>query len=151
MWFMNKIINPLVMLILRSPLHALLSAAVLLITCSGRKTGRTYCLPVQYAQEGNSIYIVPGMPEKKTWWRNLKEDSPVQLSLRGRDVAGTGRLLRPDTDSAEILTGFGAYLRRFPSLIKYHHIRTETDGSFNTEDLRRAAMLAVVLRVEMQK
>ena len=84
MWFMNKIINPLVRLILRSPLHKLVSSTLLLITYHGRKTGREYSLPVQYAQAGKNIYIVPGMPEQKTWWRNLKEAAPVQLTLRGR-------------------------------------------------------------------
>jgi hypothetical protein len=65
MWFMNKIINPLVRLILRSPLHGLMSGTLLVITCCGRKTGRKYSLPVQYTQAGKTIYIVPGMPEKK--------------------------------------------------------------------------------------
>ena len=151
MWFMNKILNPLVILILRSPLHALMSTSLLLITCCGRKTGKTYTLPVQYAQAGNSIYIVPGMPEKKTWWRNLKEDSTVQLTLRGRNLPGNSHLLRPDTDSSEILKGFGAYIQRFPALVKVHRIRTENGGNLNLEDLSRAAMQAVILRVELQK
>ena len=151
MWFMNKILNPLVILILRSPLHALMSTSLLLITCCGRKTGKTYTLPVQYAQAGNSIYIVPGMPEKKTWWRNLKEDSTVQLTLRGRNLPGNSHVLRPDSDAAEILKGFGAYIQRFPALVKVHRIRTENGGNLNLEDLSRAAMQAVILRVELQK
>ncbi len=149
MWFMNKILNPLVRLILRSPLHKLMSDTLLIITCCGRKTGREYSLPVQYAQSGNIIYIVPGMPEKKTWWRNLKEASPVQLSLRGQSVAGKAVVLKPETDSEEILAGVGLYLRRFPALIKVHHIGVEADGSFNAEELRRAAMQAVIIRVEL--
>ena len=72
LWFMNKIANPLVCLVLRSSLHRLMSATLLLITYRGRKTGREYSLPVQYAQAGNLIYIMPGLPEQKTWWRNLK-------------------------------------------------------------------------------
>ncbi len=72
MWFMNKIANPFVKLILRSPLHGWMSAAVLLITYRGRKSGKEYTLPVQYVQDGNNVYIVPGFAEKKTWWRNLK-------------------------------------------------------------------------------
>jgi hypothetical protein len=67
MAFMNKIINPLVTLILRSYLHGLMSDTVLLITYRGRKTGKDYNLPVQYTQAGNHIYIVPGNPEQKTW------------------------------------------------------------------------------------
>jgi hypothetical protein len=77
MWFMNKFVNPLVRLILRSPLHGLMDGSLLLIIYRGRKSGKDYTLPVQYARDGSTIYIVPGMPEKKTWWRNLRGGAPV--------------------------------------------------------------------------
>jgi deazaflavin-dependent oxidoreductase (nitroreductase family) len=149
MWFMNKIVNPMVKLILRSPLHGLMSASVLLIAYRGRKTGKEHTLPVQYAQAGNSIYIVPGNPEQKNWWRNLRNGGPVQLTLRGKTLAGSAIVLNQEADPEAILPGFGLYLRRFPALIKYHHIHTEADGSFNTEGLRLAAMAAVIIRVEL--
>jgi deazaflavin-dependent oxidoreductase (nitroreductase family) len=149
MWFMNKIINPLVRLILRSPLHGLMSGTLLVITCCGRKTGREYSLPVQYAQTGNTIYIVPGVPEKKTWWRNLKEAATVRLTVRGQAMAGKAVVLKPDSDSETILEGFGLYLRRFPAIAKANQINLVADGSFNAEELRRAAMQAVIIRVEV--
>jgi len=150
-WFMNKIANPLVRLVLRSPLHSLFSASLLLITYRGRKTGREYSLPVQYAQTDSLIYIVPGAPEQKTWWRNMKGGAPVRLALRGHILQGNAILLSQHVDTEEILDGFGLYLRRFPALIKYHHIRVEADGDFNTEDLRSAALRAVIIRVELKE
>jgi deazaflavin-dependent oxidoreductase (nitroreductase family) len=149
MWFMNKIINPLVRLILRSPFHGLMSGTLLVITCCGRKTGREYSLPVQYVQTGNTIYIVPGMPEKKTWWRNLKEAATVRLTVRGQAMAGKAVVLKPDSDSETILEGFGLYLRRFPAIAKANQINLVADGSFNAEELRRAAMQTVIIRVEV--
>jgi deazaflavin-dependent oxidoreductase (nitroreductase family) len=150
MWFMNKVINPLVRLILRSPLHKLMSNTLLVITYCGRKTGREYSLPVQYVQAGNIIYIVPGMPEKKTWWRNLKEAAPVRLNVRGQSLTGTGVVLKPETDSEAILEGFGIYLRRFPALTKGYHIGVEADGNFNVKDLQQAARQTVIIRVEVR-
>ncbi len=147
--FMKKIINPVVTLILHSPLRFLLSDSVLLVTYRGRKTGKEYTIPVQYAQAGNDIYIVPGNPEQKNWWRNLKEATTVKLVLRGQTLAGTAVVLIPETDSEAILAGFGVYLRRFPALIKYHHIRVEAGGSLNAGDLQRAAKNAVMIRVEL--
>jgi len=93
MWFMNKIANPFVRLILRSPLHDWISAAVLLITYHGRKSGKEYTLPIQYVQDGNHIYIIPGYAEKKTWWRNLKGGMDVQLTIKGQTRSGKGILL----------------------------------------------------------
>ena len=47
MWLMNHLVNPIVRLILRSPLHRLVSGSILLITYQGRKSGKTYTLRVQ--------------------------------------------------------------------------------------------------------
>jgi deazaflavin-dependent oxidoreductase (nitroreductase family) len=146
---MNKIVNPMVRLILCSPLHSLLSETLLLITYRGRQSGTEYSLPVQYVQSGHIIYLMPGIPEQKTWWRNLKEAAPVQLILRGQTLAGNAIVLKPDTDSEAIQEGFGLYLRQFPALIKYHHIRVEAGGSFNAEELQQAAKQAVIIRVEL--
>jgi deazaflavin-dependent oxidoreductase (nitroreductase family) len=150
MWFMNNIANPFVRLVLRSPLHGLFSAALLLITYHGRKSGKEYTLPVQYAPNGNIIYIVPGLPEQKTWWRNLKGGLPVSITLRGQVLSGEGRLLDPQSDAPEMATGFGLYLQHFPSLAKYHGVHIEADGSFNADDLREAAEKAVIARVELK-
>jgi hypothetical protein len=146
---MNRITNPFVRFILRSPLHGMMSAALLLITYRGKKTGREYTLPVQYAQEGKVIYIVPGMPEQKTWWRNLQGGLPVKLTLRGKVVGATGRLLDPLTDAAEILNGSTVYLRAFPALAKMYNVRIGADGSFDADDLRTAAEKVVMICVEL--
>ena len=149
MWFMNKTVNPLVRLILRSPWHKLMSGSLLIITCCGRKSGREYHLPVQYAQAGNNIYIVPGMPEQKTWWRNLKEAAPVQLTLHGQAVVGNARVLKADSEVDAIVAGFDVYLRRFPALAKANHISLAADGGFSAAELRGAALQAVIIRVEL--
>jgi deazaflavin-dependent oxidoreductase (nitroreductase family) len=151
MWFMNKIVNPLVGLILRSPLHGLMSTTLLLITYHGRKSGKAYSLPVQYAQSGNQIFIVPGMPEQKIWWRNLQGGAPVKIYLRGKDLAGTGLLLKQDTDAETIVKGFSLYLQRFPMLANYHKIRVEADGSFNAGDLNKVVEMATVIQVELSQ
>jgi deazaflavin-dependent oxidoreductase (nitroreductase family) len=149
MWFMNKIANPFVRLVLRSPLHGLFSAALLLIAYRGRKTGKQYSLPVQYVQDANHIYIIPGAPEQKIWWRNLQAGAPVQVTLRGKTLTGNGILLKQDTDAEIILKGFGLYLQRFPALVKFYNVRSEANNTFNPEDVCKAAERVVMIRVEL--
>ena len=85
----NRVGNPAVRLLLRSPLHRLASAQLALITVTGRRSGRTFTIPVGYSQEGGSVRIPVGWPERKLWWRNLRgEGAPVRLRIRGREVAG---------------------------------------------------------------
>jgi len=149
MWFMNTIINPLMRLILNSPLHGMMSAGLLLINYRGRKSGKEYTLPVQYAQDGKKIYIIPGMPEQKTWWRNLKGGLPVRLTLRGQVVNGNGIVLEQPGDAAEILAAAELSLKRSAQLAKMYNVRIEADGSLNTDDLRKAAEKIIITRVDL--
>jgi deazaflavin-dependent oxidoreductase (nitroreductase family) len=149
MWFMNKITNPIVRLILLSPLYRLLSSSLLLISYRGRKSGKEYTLPVQYAQAESQIYILPGMPEQKTWWRNLKGGAQVQVTLSGKTVAGRGKLLEPESELETIVKGFNLYLQRFPALAKSFQVGSDTTGQFNDDDLHAACAGLVMIQVEL--
>jgi deazaflavin-dependent oxidoreductase (nitroreductase family) len=151
MWFRNKIANPFVRLLLRSPLHGMLSAALLLITYHGRKSGKEYTLPVQYVQDDHVIYIVSGEPEQKTWWRNLRGGTPVRLLLAGRTFTGKANILAVDAEAVQIARALGLYLQHFPAAAKMYTVRRQKDGSFNQEDLRRAVASNVIVRVELEQ
>jgi deazaflavin-dependent oxidoreductase (nitroreductase family) len=73
--------------LLRSPLHGVVSHLFVLISFTGRKSGKTYTTPVQYAQQGNTLYIITSMGY--IWWKNLQDGAAVQVRLRGKDRAGT--------------------------------------------------------------
>jgi deazaflavin-dependent oxidoreductase (nitroreductase family) len=148
MWFMNKIANPFVRFILRSPFHKMMSAVVMLITYRGRKSGKTYTLPVNYVQVGKTIYIVPGMPEQKTWWRNLRGGAEVTLALKGKSVSGSAMVLEGDAEGAT--EALRHYLTRFRPSAKLHHVRLEADGSFHADDLQKAARDLTVVKVECE-
>ena len=40
-------------------------------------------MPVQYKQQGKHVAITVGSPERKRWWRNLRDGASVTLVLRG--------------------------------------------------------------------
>jgi hypothetical protein len=150
MWFMNKIANPFVRLILRSPFHGMLSAALLLITYHGCKSGKEYTLPVQYALDNKTIYIIPGTPEKKIWWRNLCSSAPVQILLAGKLLSGEANVLEGNNGTELVTRALDFYLQRFPATAKMYNIRTRQDGSFDRDDLRRAASSIVIVRVNLE-
>jgi hypothetical protein len=86
----NRTGNQVVKAMLGSPLHPLAgSAALALITVTGRKSGREFTFPVGYRQQGNTVKIVVGWPERKVWWRNLRgEGAPVRMRIRGEERTG---------------------------------------------------------------
>jgi hypothetical protein len=84
----NRTANPLIRLVLSSPLHAPLSRRLALITVTGRRSGREHTFPVNYEQAGELVTITVGWPERKRWWRNLRAGAPVRLRLRGAERTG---------------------------------------------------------------
>ena len=96
MWALNRIINPLVRALLRSPLHSLSSKRLVLLRVTGRRTGRTFELPVGYALEGSTLVVTVSAPERKQWWRNICGPTPVTVVLRGRVRKGIAKLISSD-------------------------------------------------------
>ncbi len=76
---LTKMANPVVSLLLRSPLHGLLDSSVLLLHVTGRKTGRRYDIPVGYAEAGGRLTVVTIAP----WRVNLRGGADVEVTLRG--------------------------------------------------------------------
>ena len=87
----TKLINPLILRILRSPMHGLLSERLLIISVRGRKTGTLYHVPVEYRQELGEITVYSH--QDRAWWRNLQGGADVNLHLRGFDVHAVGEAI----------------------------------------------------------
>jgi deazaflavin-dependent oxidoreductase (nitroreductase family) len=98
-----RLFNPVIRAILRSPLHGLLSEQILLLTYSGRRSGRPYTLPVGYVRDGDTLLVVSQHSELKQWWRNLRGGALVSLLLRGHRPDGRADVIEePDAVAAEV-------------------------------------------------
>jgi hypothetical protein len=87
----NRLVNPVVRGVLRSPAHGLLSGHLALLTVTGRRSGRAFTFPVGYHRDGDRVTIGVDWPERKRWWRNLSDAAPVEIWLAGVRRAGTGQ------------------------------------------------------------
>ena len=99
--------NRIVLAVLESRRHRIVSGAVLRITLRGRRSGRVFSLPVQYARDGDRLVLLPANAGRKRWWRNLAGGAPVSVLLAGRERAGRGHVLR--SDSADFRAAAEAY------------------------------------------
>jgi hypothetical protein len=62
---------------------------ITIITYTGRRSGRTFSIPVAYRRSGDEIEIAANMPDAKVWWRNfLGEGAPLTLRLDGTQRTG---------------------------------------------------------------
>lgn len=101
-----------VLALLGSPARRLLGSGLVGLRVTGVRTGRTYAFPVQAASDDSGLVVVPGHPEGKTWWRNLRTRSEVQVLRGGSWRPGTAAVLEPGTPAWDAARA--AYLRRWP-------------------------------------
>lgn len=66
-----------------------MSRNITLLTYTGRRSGRTFSIPVAYRRRGDQIEIAANMPDAKSWWRNFEGDgAPLTLTLDGSQHPG---------------------------------------------------------------
>jgi deazaflavin-dependent oxidoreductase (nitroreductase family) len=137
-----RIVNVVVKALLRSPLHGLIKNRMLL-TFSGRKSGKVYTTPVSYFREGESIVCFTD----SSWWKNLRGGAPVRIRLTGRDVAGMAYPI--DTDTEAIAKGLERMLQKIPSDARYYQVTVGPRGQLSASDLLRAARSNVMIRIHL--
>ncbi|MBN6033978.1 hypothetical protein [Amycolatopsis sp. 195334CR] len=60
-----------------------------MVTYTGRRSGRTFTIPVGYRRTGNTVVIGVRGPGAKNWWRNFTgEGGPISVELDGADRPG---------------------------------------------------------------
>ena len=109
-------VNQTMKFVLRSPLHGMVSKSILLITFTGRKSGKTYTTPVSYSQTGDQVRIFT----HSNWWKNLRSGAPVILRLRGRELKGLAETVAEDKQA--IADGLAAHLRKVTSDARYYGV-----------------------------
>jgi deazaflavin-dependent oxidoreductase (nitroreductase family) len=68
---------------------------VLLLTTTGRRTGRPRTTPVQYERFGHRVVVAAaagGSPSEPAWCGNLRANADVVLQMGNRVVPGTARV-----------------------------------------------------------
>ena len=135
--------HPFPTLVLRSPLHRLISRHFLLLTFAGRKSGRTITTPVAYVREDDTLLLTTVRP----WWRNFEAGGPVGVTLAGRDVDGTAEAI---TDEEAVADGLERMIDRWRPNARLAGIPLARDGRADREELLKTARAGrVVVRVEL--
>lgn len=59
------------------------------VTYTGRRSGRTFSIPVAYRRTGDVVTIGVQMPDAKSWWRNFTGDGgPIGLEVDDVERSG---------------------------------------------------------------
>lgn len=144
-WTPSAFSNTVVSAVLRTPvLHRLMSSNVLLLTFTGRKSGKRYTTPVGYVREGKTLIILTKW--FRAWWRNFQVSAPVALLIEGRTYHGEARAL---TDEAAIVPIITDVIKRYPYYAEFYGVRLVSPNQPDMNDVRHIAPKVVVLQIAL--
>ena len=139
-------LNALPTFVLRLPFPTPMSRRLVLLTYTGRKSGRSYTVPVSYVEQGDTLLI----PGGGAWKKNLEHGSPVRVRLRGSERSASPEVIR-DIDEVERLVAF--MMAANPAVSRFIGVPREVDGRPNREKLElvvRGGFAVVRLRLDSQ-
>lgn len=129
--------------VLRSPFHGMLSNGMMLITITGRKTGKKYTTPVGYYREGDYLWVITS--RDRTWWRNLQGGAKVGLLLKRKPITAYAE---PELAPKAVEARMFEYLNHVPMAAKQMGIRMEA-GKPDTNDIARTAKDRLFVRIKL--
>jgi deazaflavin-dependent oxidoreductase (nitroreductase family) len=137
----QKLYNPVMVWLLHSPLRRFGDKHTLLLTVTGRKTGKSYTFPVSYIRDGETLLIMTH--KTRTWWKNLLTEAPVTVFVDGQEFLATGKTTRETDLVAKALLLF---LQKVPAWRWELHVKLDATGQpEHPEDLKRLAADDLVL------
>jgi len=139
--------SPAVAWILRSPFHGLLSRGLMLITVTGRRSGRRYQIPVGYQRAAAEITVLVSKAARKRWWRNYRSAAPVELLVRGERLRGEARVLPGDTP--EFRDAVEETFRRLPWLARQFGIVYRRGRRLDAEQWQTVCGEAALVRIAL--
>lgn len=86
-----RIVNDAAVFLINAPvIGRLIGQGLVVIRYVGRRSGKTFEIPVGYRRSRGNLIIGVTAPDAKTWWRNfLGEGGPITLlNLNGRHRNG---------------------------------------------------------------
>ncbi len=137
-----RIGNSMTALMLRSPLHVLLSGSTMLVTVTGRKSGKPITTPVNYVRAGNELLVTS--LRNRQWWRNARGGARVTIVVCGKTLSGIAAVIEDERAVADALA---MQLRAAPQMAKWYAVTLDAAGNPDFTALDRIAKERVVVKI----
>jgi hypothetical protein len=130
--------------VLRSPLHRILSSKMLLIEFVGRRSGRRFATPVNYHQGGSTVLITTD----SAWFKNFTGGGGhARVHLRGQTHRVRVELV---TEPLAAAAGLVTIVRAQPAYGRWTNVRIASSGEPDHADARaEIARGRVLLRLQL--
>jgi deazaflavin-dependent oxidoreductase (nitroreductase family) len=142
-WFLNRFFMvPAYRLGLAWLICNPIAGYIMVIKNTGRKSGKLYFTPTNYAILNGNVYCLSGFGRKAHWYLNLKAHPQVELLLPGRAISG---IMEEVTDPEEALVVIKQVFRNagFAGFFEGYNPHTAPDAKFK-QTLEQAPVLRIV-------
>ena len=129
---MNRVIRPL----LASPFHRLLSARLMLLSYTGRRSGRRFTVPIGYFPWDPGTVLA--MSSRLSWISSLRTGPTVRLRIRGREQDAVPTVVEDRAAIADLLAEFAR--RKGPRAAKGLMLGLPGDRQPTPEQLHEASL-----------
>ena len=136
--------NPIMVWLLYSRFHRMLSGITMVINYTGRRSGKAYRLPVGYSRVGDKL-LTTSFKHRK-WWRNLRGGADVTLRLQGKDVKARSEVVE---DLQGVMEGIEAFIKSDPRARRMFGLKLGEDGQIDETSLRQVAEKRVIVRTTL--
>ena len=89
---------------------------ILLLTTTGRKSGKTRVTPVQYEKIGTEYYLGAARGLKADWVRNIQADPHVEVRVGAKHFIGTAEVIDDPVKFADFME---VRLERHPRMVGF--------------------------------
>ena len=146
-----RLINFVMVSLLRSPFHGVFSRSILAMRYTGKKSGRVLTVPARYissaelaggAQDARQWFLITSKDTK--WWPNFVGAGQAQVLLAGQWVPASIEAITDNPNMAGPI--MRALWAKHPSDASYMEVKMVA-GEPDATDFERALTRAVVIRV----
>ncbi len=129
--------------ILKSPLHPIMSKGFLVLQWTGRKSGKTFAAPVGYVPGDDGALLVTS---DSTWVQNFTGGAPVTVWFRGKKRTARAELVDDREAAAEAIQRM---VKAYPSWAKNAEVRPSANGEIDLDACRVASATRRLVRITL--
>ncbi len=139
----SKFMNSVMAFLLHSPLQGPLGSQLILLTFTGRKSGKTFTTPLGYTKRGNTVVLFTD----HAWYKNLIDNPSVTLRLQGKELKGTAEVIHDDKElTAKELA---AFVQERSGAARAYHVKLDASKKPDLESVQQAAQVFTLIYVHL--
>jgi hypothetical protein len=139
-------LNPVMIALLRSPIHGIASANLCIFSYRGRRTGKSYSTPLSFMRVGSIVRLLSS--HNTRWWNNFL-DGPVDVDFEIGRTTFYGKAQTTVEDSEAFRNGVRTFLSAVPRDAGVYGIKLDSNRKPREEDIARAAGHVVLVEIEL--